>query len=112
MRIVRTVGLCLAAACSAERLSAPTVEPLPAAAPAQIHIHSENRIPFPYLFVLDGSSYLYPGDSARLAEINAADIESIEVIKGSGESQLCKAIGCTIVVIVTTKRHEARRSPQ
>jgi hypothetical protein len=62
--------------------------------------------------VVDGSSYLYPRDSARLAEINPADIESLEVIKGSGESQLCKSTGCSVVVIVMTKRHAARRSPQ
>ena len=80
MRIAWTSALCLLAGCAAERLSAPVVEAVPAAGPAEPHIRT---------------------DSTRLASLTPEDIERIEIIRGP----LYKTIGCTATIIVTTKPH-------
>ena len=105
MRIACIATLCLLAGCFADRLAAPA-EPLTLVTPAHVHVDEVRPIRSPYVLVLDGVIYRVPQDSSRFEELNPADIQYVEIIKGPATSALYHTTGCSAVLIVTTKHHD------
>jgi TonB-dependent SusC/RagA subfamily outer membrane receptor len=55
------------------------------------------------LYVIDGVA-IEPGPSGSLSGINAADIESIKVLKDAAETSLYGSRGANGVIIIKTKK--------
>ena len=98
MHKVLAIGaLCLAAACSAERATAP--EPASTTALAKCQ-QSAVECANPML-IIDGKVSSY-----TLLDLQGVDLESVEVIKGPAAMKLYGANARNGVIVITTKRRD------